>query len=232
MFNNGMDLENSGDYVRAEVTYRQCYTGYEHLLGPINQKTLQAIRCIDQICRKLEKPKKAEALLVKTITLCNDKFGQMHGKSLELMEIYAVNLQAQKRFADSEVVLSQVLERYETLYKSTPMEQFEKCKGPVLLLATAHLKQDAGALAVELLQDTLTRASVTVLAQENEKLMQMRNNLVRLYVRRDGTAEIGSLEDLRLFESWHGDHEIISRVELALGSTSNGKFLESISKAR
>ncbi|KAL9117813.1 MAG: hypothetical protein Q9187_005644 [Circinaria calcarea] len=227
MLNKGRDLENRGEYGDAEEKYRQCYKGYDHLLGPTNQKTLQAIRYIDQMCRKLEKAEEAEALLVKTITLCKDKFGQMHGKSLEFMEIYAVNLQAQKRFADSEVVLSQVLEGYETLYKSTPIEQFEKCKGPVLLLATAHLKQDAAALAVELLEDTLTRASVTVLAQENEKLMQMRNELVRLYVHRDGTAGIGSLEDLRLFESWHGDHEIISRVESALGSTSNGKFLES-----
>lgn len=222
MLSDGRDLENSGNYGRAEESYRQCYTGYEHLLGPTNHKTLHAISCIDQICRKLEKPREAEALLVKTIPLCNDKFGQTHCKTLQFMEIYAVNLQAQKRFADSEVVLSQVLEAYEWLYKSKPTEQFEKCKGLVLLLANAHLKQHAGAAAMELLEDSLTKASMTVLAQEDEALMQMRKDLVRLYIQRGSIAGMGSLEDLRLFESWHGHHEIISRVESALGSASNG----------
>ena len=157
MRQRGDKLQIDHEYEGAEAIYRNVHAGYLYLLGPGNACTLSIVRSIAQVCYVQQRFKVAESLLLQTIAGVDDASREESYETLCCLEELAVNLQAQLRYADSEVILVQLIGRIEKLSQDQPEEMFARYIRPVRFLADTYDKQGKHTKSEELLIKTMEK---------------------------------------------------------------------------
>lgn len=213
----GDKLQIDHDYEGAEGVYRAAHAGYLYLLGPSNACTLSIVRSIAQVCYVQKRFKVAESLLLQTIAGVDDASRKESYEALCCLEELAANLQAQSRYADSEVVLVQLIGRIEKLSQDQPKEMFARCIQPVRFLAGAYRKQGEHAKSEELLIETMEKYQAHGLLKD-QTFIDLLEQLRQQVDRRAPSERFESflLENLAASQDTENEKEIIMVILTSL----------------